>query len=58
MGGTYLVSVAAHTRVDTTMYDYHDRLYAFKVCQFEECEQAGAVDIGGEWKWEDGRDDE
>jgi lipopolysaccharide transport system ATP-binding protein len=51
MEGTYLVSVAAHNQADTVMFDYQDRLYSFKVCQFEASEQSGAVNIVGEWKW-------
>ena len=54
--GTYLVSIAAHNLADTTMYDYYDRLFAFKVCQFEGDERAGAIHIGGEWEWERGKD--
>ncbi len=56
MEGTYLVSVAAHNMMDTTMYDYYDRLFTFKVCQFEQREQSGALSIGGEWKWQDASD--
>jgi len=54
MEGTYLVSVASHNLADTVMYDYHDRLYTFKVCQFEEGERYGLVSLGGEWEWNDG----
>jgi lipopolysaccharide transport system ATP-binding protein len=52
--GSYCVSVAVHNQADTVMYDYHDRLYAFKVCQFEENEQHGLVSLKGEWEWSNG----
>jgi len=51
MEGTYLVSVAAHNQADTTMYDYHDRLYTFKVRQVGRGERYGLVGMGGEWEW-------
>ncbi|MCP4538743.1 MAG: ABC transporter ATP-binding protein [Chloroflexi bacterium] len=56
MEGTYLVSVAVHNSTDTKMYDYHDRLHTFKVCQFEQGERIGAVNIGGKWECQDDRD--
>ena len=51
MEGTYLVSVAAHNQADTVMYDYHDRLYTFKVRQVGKGERYGLVGLGGEWEW-------
>lgn len=53
MEGTYLVSVSAHNRADTVMYDYHDRLYTFKVRQPGSGERYGLVSLGGEWGWHD-----
>jgi lipopolysaccharide transport system ATP-binding protein len=52
MDGTYCLSVSAHNRADTVMYDYHDRLHAFKVCRFGPAEASGVVKLSGEWKWE------
>jgi hypothetical protein len=51
--GTYVLSVSAHNQMDTLMYDYHDRLYAFKVCQFDDPREKGIVRLRGEWRWED-----
>jgi hypothetical protein len=51
MEGTYLISVSAHNRTDTQMYDYHDRLYTFKVRQPGSGECYGLVSLGGEWSW-------
>ena len=46
--GTYQVSVAAHNREDTEMYDYHDRLYPFQV-DGTDGEKYGLVSLGGRW---------
>jgi len=54
MEGTYLVSVSAHNRADTVMYDYHDRLYPFKVRQVGKGERYGLVSLGGKWEWNGG----
>ena len=54
MEGSYLVSVAAHNQADTVMYDYHDRLYTFKVRQVGRGERYGLVRMGGEWEWNGG----
>ena len=51
LAGTYHVSVSAHNRADTVMYDYHDRLYTFKVCQFDSNESEGVVMLRGRWEW-------
>jgi hypothetical protein len=51
MEGGYVLSVSAHNRADTVMYDYHDRLYAFKVCQFGRSQEKGIVWLDGEWTW-------
>lgn len=54
MEGTYYVSVSAHNQTDTVMYDYHDRLYSFKVRQVGKDERYGLVSLSGEWGWHDG----
>lgn len=48
--GTYYVSVAAHNWEDTEMYDYHDRLYPFRVLPSER-ERYGIVTLKGGWSW-------
>ena len=50
LGGTYYVSVAAHNWEDTEMYDYHDRLYPFRVLQLERA-CYGVVTLRGGWSW-------
>ena len=52
--GTYLLSVSAHNQADTVMYDYHDRLYTFKVRQVRKGERYGLMNLEGEWEWNDG----
>jgi lipopolysaccharide transport system ATP-binding protein len=49
--GTYLVSAAIHNQADTVMYDYHDRLYTFRVRQVEKGERYGLVSMAGRWEW-------
>lgn len=49
--GAYFLSVSAHNRADTEMYDFHDRLHRFKVCQFDGFDQEGAVRLRGSWLW-------
>jgi hypothetical protein len=51
MEGTYLLSVALHNRADTVMYDYHDRLYLFRVRQVGTGERYGLVTMKGTWDW-------
>jgi lipopolysaccharide transport system ATP-binding protein len=51
MEGTYWVSVSVHNRADTIMYDYHDRLYPFRVRRTGRGERYGVVSLGGEWTW-------
>ncbi|MDY7076358.1 MAG: ABC transporter ATP-binding protein [Chloroflexota bacterium] len=55
MEGTYFLSVSAHNRPDTVMYDYHDRLYTFKVRQVEKGERYGLVSLEGKWEWHNER---
>lgn len=48
--GAYLVSVSSHNEADTVMYDFHDRLYPFKVSRFStDSEPQGVVELGGSW---------
>lgn len=47
--GDYLVSVAVHEKSDLEMYDYHDRLYPFRVYPGATLERYGLVNLGGEW---------
>jgi len=51
MSGRYYLSVSVHNRADTVMYDYHDRLYAFEVCQFDPGRSDAVVMLGGRWEW-------
>ncbi len=52
MEGEYHLSVSAHNRADTVMYDYHDRLYPFRVCRFNDAQDQGIASLGGHWAWE------
>jgi lipopolysaccharide transport system ATP-binding protein len=52
--GSYLLSVAITNQADTVTYDYHDRLYPFKVRQVGQGERYGLVSLKGKWKWDDG----
>jgi lipopolysaccharide transport system ATP-binding protein len=54
MPGTYYVSVAAHNRADTVMYDYHDRAYAFQVHPGPVGERYGMFTLGGTWAFQSG----
>jgi lipopolysaccharide transport system ATP-binding protein len=47
--GAYLVSVSVHNRSDTEMYDYHDRVYPFRVYPGKSGERYGLVTLNGEW---------
>jgi len=47
--GKYELSVAARDWDDTTIYDYHDRLYTFHVRAVDE--KYGMVCLEGVWKW-------
>ncbi len=47
--GLYHISVAVHNWADTEMYDYHDRLYTFRVLP-SEGERYGIITLRGEWK--------
>ncbi|MBN1454121.1 MAG: Wzt carbohydrate-binding domain-containing protein, partial [Anaerolineales bacterium] len=46
----YYVSAAIHNWDDTEMYDYHDRLYPFRVLRGEG-ERYGLIALQGEWTW-------
>jgi lipopolysaccharide transport system ATP-binding protein len=49
--GAYLVSVASHNREDTEMYDYHDRVYPFRVYPGTSREGYGLVTLNGDWEF-------
>lgn len=49
--GSYSLSVSATNDADTEMYDYHDRLYPFRVRAAEGRERYGLVALGGRWAW-------
>ncbi len=51
MEGAYTLCVSAHNTPDTVVYDYHDRLYQFKVRQIGRGERHGLTSLGGEWAW-------
>ncbi len=54
MEGSYLLSVSVVNRASALMYDYHDRLYPFRVRQVgDKGERYGLVSLGGEWEWRD-----
>ncbi len=56
--GTYYVTVAIHNWEDTKMYDYHDRLYPFRVLPATVGEQYGLVTLKGNWSWGGQRDND
>jgi ABC-type polysaccharide/polyol phosphate transport system ATPase subunit len=49
--GTYYLTVAVHDWEDTHMFDYHDRLYSFRVLPTPG-ERYGLVTLQGEWHWD------
>ncbi|MDW8101170.1 MAG: Wzt carbohydrate-binding domain-containing protein, partial [Anaerolineae bacterium] len=51
LAGLYHISVSAHNWEDTEMYDYHDRLYSFRVIQGQIQEIYGLLSLGGKWRW-------
>jgi len=56
MEGSYLLSVSVVNQDSTLMYDYHDRLYPFRVRHVgERGERYGLMSLGGEWKWKRAR---
>ncbi len=50
--GLYNISVSAHNREDTQMYDYHDRLYPFRVDNrgYDIRERYGLITLNGQWR--------
>ncbi|MGC9356219.1 MAG: ABC transporter ATP-binding protein [Anaerolineae bacterium] len=46
--GTYFISVAVHNWEDTEMFDYHDRLYPFRVPPSED-QPYGLLSVQGDW---------
>ena len=49
LGGSYLISVSAHDRLDVEMFAYHDRLYPFTVYRGQSRELYGLMTLKGEW---------
>jgi len=52
--GAYAVSVAVVNTAYSETYDYHDRLYPFRVRPAENAEQYGVVTLAGRWEYLDG----
>jgi hypothetical protein len=50
LSGEYLISVASHNRADTEMFDYHDRVYRFRVHTGKIREPYGLVTLGSSWQ--------
>jgi len=50
--GTYYLSVSIHNREDTEMYDYHDRIYPFRIASASEGQRYGLIRLDGRWSWE------
>ncbi len=48
--GAYLVSAAVVDRVSSEVYDYHDRIYPFRVSTGASRERYGMVTLKGEWR--------
>ena len=53
--GAYVISAAVVSADDSEMYDYHDRLYPFRVRAIENVDQYGVVTLGGRWGWSNDR---
>ena len=51
--GLYYISVSAHNREESEMYDYHDRMYSFGVLPGAK-ERYGMITVGGKWRWDSG----
>lgn len=47
--GTYELSVAVTNQTDSEMFDYHDRMYPFRVYPGQHKERYGLVSLNGEW---------
>jgi lipopolysaccharide transport system ATP-binding protein len=47
--GSYLISVAAVNKTSTETFDYHDRLYPFRVFRGKSYEVYGLCTLNGEW---------
>jgi lipopolysaccharide transport system ATP-binding protein len=48
--GKYNLSVSAHNRADTEIYDYHDRAYSFRVYRGRSREAYGLTALNGTWQ--------
>jgi lipopolysaccharide transport system ATP-binding protein len=49
LDGAYQLSAAAVDRGDNEVYDYHDRVYPFRVSPGKVAERYGLVTLGGGW---------
>ncbi len=51
LDGLYHLSVAVHNMRDTEMFDYHDRLYSFRIMNshHRRREKYGMITLGGQW---------
>jgi len=49
--GRYTLSVAAVDTTHSEIYDYHDRLYPFRVWSSRNAEQYGLVTLDGRWEY-------
>lgn len=47
--GAYQITIAAHNQDDTEIFDYHDRLYPFRVYPGKSLERYGLVTLNGNW---------
>lgn len=47
--GGYTVSVTAINRLNTEVYDFHDRVYSFRIYPGQTREQYGLVTLDGDW---------
>jgi len=48
--GAYEITIAAHNQADTEIFDYHDRLYSFRVYPGKSLERYGLVTLNGSWR--------
>ncbi len=51
LAGLYHISVSAHNWEDTEMFEYHDRVYPFRILSTEG-ERFGVVTTMGVWNWQ------
>jgi len=49
--GSYYVTVAVHDQEEKIMYDYHERMYPFRILPSLKRERYGIVTLKGKWTW-------